>query len=161
VSRRALIQTCMSLIVHNSVQQLLRMAYAHVQMMLYRPFLHYVSQTCRDSKAFDHRAYACAAACVNVSRNIVHITAEMNRRGLLKGAYWFTIYTTFFAILSLAYFVHENPDKQGSQGILTDARAGRDALKCLAKRNLAAERCSNTLVVSFVLYLVSATGPAD
>ena len=149
----------MSLIVHNSAQQLLRMAYAHVQMMLYRPFLHYVSQSCRNSKAFDHRAYACAAACINVSRNIVHITTEMNRRSLLKGAYWFTIYTTFFAVLSLAYFVHENPDKPGSQEILTDALAGRDALKCLAKRNLAAKRCSNTLVVSFVLKLTYAMSP--
>lgn len=129
-------------------QQLLRLAYAHVQMMLYRPFLHYVSQKTHAGKPVDDRSYACAAACVSVSRNIVHITAEMKRRGLLTGAYWFTMYTTFFAILSLVFFVLENPDKDGSQDILADATAGRAALAGLARRSLAADRCSMSLSVS-------------
>lgn len=115
--------------------------------MLYRPFLHYVSQTSRTSKSFDLKAYACAKACVGVSRNIVRIAAEMSQQGLLNGAYWFTVYTTFFGIISLAYFVHENPSHKDSQEILTEAQAGRDALRYLAKRNVAANRCSNTLVV--------------
>ncbi|KAI9738136.1 MAG: hypothetical protein M1818_005565 [Claussenomyces sp. TS43310] len=126
-------------------QQLLRMAYAHVQMMLYRPFLHYVSSKSNAGKNIDERSYACAAACVSVSRNVVHITTEMKKRGLLIGAYWFTIYTTFFAILSLVFFVLENPDKAGSKEILADANAGRDALKGLARRSFAADRCSNSL----------------
>jgi hypothetical protein len=124
------------------------MAYAHVQMMLYRPFLHYVSKRSTAGKKIDDRSYACAAACVSVSRNIIHITAEMQRRGLLVGAYWFTMYTTFFAILSLVYFVLENPDKAGSQEILADACSGRDALKALARRSMAADRCSVALGVS-------------
>jgi hypothetical protein len=131
-----------------SVQQLLRLAYAHVQMMLYRPFLHYVSQKSQDGKVLDKRSYACAAACVSVSRNIVHITSEMKKRGLLVGAYWFTMYTTFFAILSLVYFVLENPKDPGSQQILADANAGKDALKGLAQRSQAADRCSTALRVS-------------
>jgi hypothetical protein len=74
-----------------SVQQLLRLSYAHVQMMLYRPFLHYVSHKHCAGKNIDERSYACAAACVSVSRNIVHITTEMKKRGLLVGAFWFTM----------------------------------------------------------------------
>jgi len=55
------------------IPQLLRLAFAHAQMMLYRPFLHYVST--RDaSKTVDQRSYACAAACIGVSRNIIHIS---------------------------------------------------------------------------------------
>lgn len=127
------------------VQQLLRLSYAHVQMMLYRPFLHYVSEKAYVSKQIDERAYACAAASVSVSRNIVHITTEMKKRGLLVGAYWFTMYTTFFAILSLVYFVLENPDKPGSQEILSDANDGKDALNGLARRSQAADRCSAAL----------------
>ncbi|TVY82136.1 Activator of stress genes 1-like protein [Lachnellula suecica] len=123
------------------VQQHLRLAYAHVQMMLYRPFLHYVS---RKGK-IDDRHYACAAACVSVARNIVHITTEMSKRGFLMGAYWFTMYTTFFAILSLVFFVLENPDKQGSKEILADANRGKDALDGLAKKSQAADRCSIAL----------------
>ena len=116
-------------------------------MMLYRPFLHYVSSKTCVNKNIDERCYACAAACVSVSRNIVHITAEMKRRGLLIGAYWFTMYTTFFAILSLVYFVLENPDKPGSREILSDANDGKDALNGLARRSQAADRCSQTLKV--------------
>jgi hypothetical protein len=129
------------------VQQLLRMAYAHAQMMLYRPFLHYVSHTCK-SKVIDKRSYACAAACVSVSRNIIHIASEMKKRGLLCGAHWFTMYTSFFAILSLVFFALENPENQTSQDVLRDANEGKETLAELAKRSMAADRCTSTLNVS-------------
>lgn len=124
------------------------MGYAHVQMMLYRPFLHYVSPRLNSAKTADDRSYACAAACVSVSRNIVHIFTELKKRGLLVGAYWFSMYTTFFAILSLVFFVLENPDNQGTQEILADAMAGKETLKSLAERSMAADRCSVALEVS-------------
>ncbi|MCJ1307128.1 hypothetical protein MMC25_000774 [Agyrium rufum] len=127
------------------VQQLLRIAYAHVQMLLYRPFLHYVSQSAHTSRAIDKRSYACAAACVSVSRNIIHITTEMKKSGLLIGAYWFTMYTAFFAILSICFVVLENPDASGADDILKDVMEGRDTLAGLAKRSMAADRCHRTL----------------
>ena len=130
------------------VQQLLRMSYAHVQMMMYRPFIHYVSQLSQQNKT-DKRSFACAAACVSVARNIVHITSEMKRRGLLVGAYWFVMYTTYFAIISLVYFVLENPNSATVEDILKDALEGRDTLASLAKRSMAADRCSESLLVSF------------
>jgi hypothetical protein len=136
------------LIMTYRVQQLLRMAYAHVQMMLYRPFLHYVSSGYSTGKSLNDRSYACAAACVSVSRNIIHITTEMKRRGVLLGAYWFTMYTTFFAILSLVFFVLENPDKPGSQEILAEATAGKNALRDFAKTSMGADRCNTVLTVS-------------
>lgn len=126
------------------VQQLLRMAYAHVQMLIYRPFLHYVSQNCQNGQT-DKRSFACAAACVSVARNVVHITTEMRRRGLLMGAYWFVMYTTYFAILSLLYFVLENPESATSKDILRDALEGRTTLASLANRSMAADRCSSSL----------------
>ncbi|KAI9803684.1 MAG: hypothetical protein M1833_000596 [Piccolia ochrophora] len=126
------------------VQQLLRIAYAHTQMMLYRPFLHYVSQHC-SAKTIDKRSYARAAAAVSISRNIIHITTEMKRRHLLLGAYWFTMYTTYFAILSLVYFVIENPDATESPNVLKDAKEGRDTLAGLSKRSMAADRCTASL----------------
>ncbi|EXJ81245.1 hypothetical protein A1O3_07535 [Capronia epimyces CBS 606.96] len=126
------------------VQQLLRMSYAHVQMMIYRPFIHYVSQVYQ-SKSLDKRSFACAAACISVARNIVHITSEMKRRGLLVGSYWFVMYTTYFAILSLVFFVIENPDSPAGKDILKDAIEGRDTLAGLAKRSMAADRCTNSL----------------
>ncbi|QSZ34893.1 hypothetical protein DSL72_007754 [Monilinia vaccinii-corymbosi] len=126
-------------------QQFLRLAYAHVQMMLYRPFLHYVSGKSCAGKSIDERSYACAAAGVSVARNIIHITTEMEKQGLLTGAYWFTMYTTFFSIISLVYYVLENPDKAGAAEILADANYGKNALVGLAQRSMAADRCSATL----------------
>lgn len=130
------------------VQQLLRMAFGHAQLLLYRPFLHYVSQQYKDQNV-DQRAFACASACVSVSRNIIHISTEMRKRGLLAGAYWFSMYTTFFAIVSILYFVLENPTNPTSFELLRDAVEGKEVLACFAKRSMAADRCSSALKTMF------------
>lgn len=128
------------------IRHLLRMAYAHCEMFLYRPFLHYVSQTLQ-AKNIDKRSYACAAACISVSRNIVHLTTEMKKQGLLVGSYWFYMYTTFFSVISLVFFVLENPRSQMSENILKDAYEGKDTLAGLAAKSHAADRCSKVLAV--------------
>ncbi|KAJ5774022.1 hypothetical protein N7457_008918 [Penicillium paradoxum] len=131
------------------IRQLLRISYAHVQMVMYRPFLHYVSGGSQ-AHGVDKRSYACAAACVSVSRNIVHITTGMQKRGLLNGSFWFTMYTTYFAILSLIFFVLENPDSPTAKdGVLKDAMEGKNTLAGLAKKSLAADRCSQSLFCLF------------
>lgn len=132
------------------VQQLLRMAYAYVQMFLYRPFLHYISKSSQRIH-IDKRSYACAAACVSVSRNVIHITQEMSRRGLLIGSFWFTMYTTFLAIMALVFFALENPDSKSSEDVMEDARTGKEILAKLAKGSMAADRCTQTLSVSIRL----------
>ena len=71
----------------------------------------------------------------------------MKRRGLLNGSYWFYMYTTFFAILSLVFFVIENPSSPTVKEILRDAYEGRDTLASLAKRSMAADKCTQTLAV--------------
>ncbi|KAM0719615.1 hypothetical protein Q7P37_003745 [Cladosporium fusiforme] len=130
------------------VQQLLRLAYAHAQVLLYRPFLHFTAAEKR-SKPVDQRAYACAASYVNVSRNIVHITTQMKHKGLLNGSFWFTMYTTFFSILSLVYFAAENPDNPTTEAVLKDAYEGKEILASLATRSMAADRCTATLDIIF------------
>ncbi|KAK3504886.1 fungal-specific transcription factor domain-containing protein [Neurospora crassa] len=131
------------------VRTLLRFAYGHVQMMLYRPFLHYVSARMTAGKRIDDRYYNCAAAGISVSRNIVHIGLEIQKQAHLIGPYWFLLYTQFFAILSLVYYVLENPDKTGSAEILADAKAGRDVIANLTQRSLAADRVTTALNTLF------------
>ncbi|KAF2486513.1 fungal-specific transcription factor domain-containing protein [Neohortaea acidophila] len=126
---------------YTRVQHLLRLTYAHAQVMLYRPFLHYVARP----PPVDQRAYACAASYVGVSRNIIHIQTQMKLNGLLNGAFWFVMYTSFFAILSLVYFAAANPDDPTTAAIIKDALEGKEVLAALAKRSLAADRCSATL----------------
>jgi hypothetical protein len=72
----------------------------------------------------------------------------MRRRGLLAGAYWFSMYTTFFAIVSILYFVLENPNSPTSLELLRDAAEGKEVLAFFAKRSMAADRCSSALNVS-------------
>lgn len=135
------------------VRQMLRMAFGHAQLLLYRPFLHYVSQT-NTEKNVDQRAFACASACVSVSRNIIHISTEMRKKGVLAGAYWFSMYTTFFAIVSILYFVLENPTSPTSFDLLRDAVEGKEVLAFFSKRSMAADRCSAALKVSISHHLL-------
>lgn len=128
------------------VQQMLRMAFGHAQLLLYRPFLHYISQA-NNEKKVDQRAFACASACVSVSRNIIHISTEMRKKGVLAGAYWFSMYTTFFAIVSILYFVLENPTSPTSFELLRDAVEGKEVLAYFSSRSMAADRCSTALKV--------------
>lgn len=117
--------------------------------MLYRPFLHYISPRLTAGKKIDDRYYNCAAAGISVSRNIVHIGVEIQKQAVLIGPYWFILYTEFFAILSLIFFVLENPDKPGTAEILADARAGREVIAHLSQRSLAADRIANALKAGF------------
>ncbi|ERT01618.1 hypothetical protein HMPREF1624_02869 [Sporothrix schenckii ATCC 58251] len=127
------------------VRTLLRFAYAHVQMMMYRPFLHYLSARVQATHKLDDRYFACAAAAVSISRNIVHIGLEIRKQAVLIGPYWFILYTEFFAILSLVYYALENPDKPGSTEIMADAVSGKAVIATLSKRSMAADRVTAAL----------------
>ncbi|KAK4085570.1 transcriptional regulator family: Fungal Specific TF [Trichoderma aggressivum f. europaeum] len=131
------------------VRHLLRFAYAHVQLVLYRPFLHYVSPRLSQGNRVDELSYACAAAAISVSRNIVHIGLEIRKQRVLSGPYWFMLYTEFFSVLSLVFYAIENPEKPGSAEVLADARAGRQMIADLAEKSLSAERVTHTLKVLF------------
>ncbi|KAI0532128.1 hypothetical protein GGR58DRAFT_491367 [Xylaria digitata] len=131
------------------IRNLLRFAYAHVQMVLYRPFLHYVSPRFCAGKDVSERAYACGAAYITVARNIVHIGTEMRKQVSLVGPYWFTLFSEFFAIISLVFFVLENQDKPGSKEILADAIAGKNMIGELAAKSMVADRISSSLETLF------------
>ena len=71
----------------------------------------------------------------------------MKKRGLLNGSYWFYMYTVFFAILSLVFFVLENPSNPTSQDIMKDALAGKETLASLARTSRAADQSMQILAV--------------
>ncbi|KAI2470615.1 hypothetical protein F4781DRAFT_421198 [Annulohypoxylon bovei var. microspora] len=131
------------------VRNLLRFTYAHVQMVLYRPFLHYVSPRISAGKEVNERAYACGAAGISVARNIVHIGTEMRKQVPLVGPYWFTLFTEFFAVITLVFFVLENQDKSGSMEILADAVAGKEMISELSGKSMVADRITSSLVMLF------------
>lgn len=116
-------------------------------MVLYRPFLHYISQSKTDSPT-SGQCYAYAAACVDVGRNIIHNARQMEKQDTLNGPYWFSIYTTFCATLALVFYVWENVEVEGTLQTLKDAEYGRDVLVKLGYKSMAAARHSEILAVS-------------
>ncbi|KAL6900051.1 hypothetical protein GGI43DRAFT_423177 [Trichoderma evansii] len=94
------------------------------------------------AEGLDKRLYMCADACVGASRNIIDITRDMHTKGLLRGAHWFPMHTTYFATLTLIYPILE--DKQVSPlklDAVEGAFEGMNVLEALAKNGLAVERC--------------------
>lgn len=113
--------------------------------MLYRPFLHYISPRLSAGKVIDDRYYACAAAGISVSRNIIHIAMEIKNQVQVIGPYWSMLYSEFFAILTLIFYALENPEKQGSAEIYADANAARELIAKMAPRSYAADRITTSL----------------
>lgn len=123
------------------------MTYAFNQILLYRPFLHFVEADKR-KKQIDQRAYACAASYIHVCRNLIHLSEARQKEGMLVGSLWFVSYSTFFAILSLVYFAAENTDNPTTQDLMKDALKGREILASVASVSMSADRCTTTLDVS-------------
>ncbi len=129
------------------VQLLLRVAFAHVQMVLYRPFLHHV-MNCPSDQPANPKSYACASACVKAAKQVIRLVGDLNDHGLLNGAYWFTVFTTFLAIMSLVMYTINNPDDPQLEEILHLAESGQQILLGLSIRSLTADRCAAFLTVS-------------
>lgn len=136
-----------TLLTWDRTQLLLRLAYAHVQMVLYRPFIHQIIRA--ESKDVpEMRSFACASACIKAAMQIVWIVGELSNRGLLVGAYWFTVYITFFAVMALCMFIIGNPDDPTVEETVTAAEKGRKILTGLAQESVSAGRCLVSLAVS-------------
>lgn len=93
------------------------------------------------------KSYACASACVKAAMQIVWLADEMDKRGLLVGAYWFTVYIIFFAIMSLCMFILGNPKDPTTIGAMKAALKGREILVGLALESASAARCVVSLGV--------------
>ncbi len=146
--------TYFNLITWDRTQFLLRLAYAHVQMVLYRPFIHHIIRA--ESKDVpEMRSFACASACIKAAMQIVWIVGELSNRGLLVGAYWFTVYITFFAVMALCMFIIGNPDDPTVEETATVVDKGRRILTGLAQENVSAGRCLVSLAVSTSLAIRS------
>lgn len=130
------------------MREQLQINHAYVQWILYRPFLHSVSNSLR-TRDIDSRSYACASACLSASRRIVNTVSGMYKKHLINGSYWFAMHATYVAVLTLVFFVLENTDVATIEdGVVNDAFEGKDILAALAKDSVALKRCA-CLYVSF------------
>jgi len=125
---------------------LLQIAYGHVQMILYRPFLRSVlGSPTNDSES--ERSSACAIACVKAARQVVLLLEQLQDHGFLNGSYWFTIYTLYSAVLWLLVYILSDDAEPDMPAFVQAARSARRILCGLAPRSAIAERCATSLSV--------------
>ncbi|KAG7872527.1 hypothetical protein KL916_002922, partial [Ogataea parapolymorpha] len=134
--------------------RLLHISYLHVKIILYRPFIHYLSSdhVNRPTSSNDLRCIEKAKNCINVARIVVKLAEDMINKNMLSGSYWFSIYTIFFSVACLVYYVHFAPPITPNGdfdpeyiAIKRDAESGKRVLDILKDSSMAARRTYNIL----------------
>ncbi|KAL7664516.1 Zn(2)-C6 fungal-type domain-containing protein [[Candida] zeylanoides] len=83
----------------------LHLAFLNCQIMLYRPFIHFISNGTVNRQS-DPRSLIRGRNCIKVARMVVKLANKMIDQNLLIGTYWFSMYTIFFSIACLIYYFH-------------------------------------------------------
>lgn len=125
-------------------QLTLRLWYSLAQIVLYRPFLHYLSRKNSDDR-FNIRGYECASACVRASMQAIWIVETINSNGILHEAFWFYTYLLGFAASILSYFVTCSARTATVEESSASVYKAKKMLRLLAKHNLMAKRCLESL----------------
>ena len=136
--------------------RLLHISYLHVKIILYRPFIHYISANVKSNSMNDLTCIEKAKTCINVARIVVKLAEDMINKNMLSGSYWFSIYTIFFSVACLVYYVHFAPSVTHDgkpdpeyMAIKKDAENGKRVLDILKDSSMAARRTYNILNALF------------
>lgn len=86
-------------------QLLLRLYHSHVEIVLYRPFIHHAlrNQVGDDSNAV--KAHECGHACIKASMQVAWLVEKMEDCGLFNPAYWLVNLIITFAATCLVLYV--------------------------------------------------------
>ncbi|OAL36194.1 hypothetical protein AYO20_04608 [Fonsecaea nubica] len=127
-------------------QYLLRMSHAHVQLYLYRPFLHYLSKaTTQNTSSPDLTFPPYAAACVQACHTILSLSDEMYNQDLLRGGCFTVLHMIFGSVVTLMFIILDSHDWEGREQSFKDISIGRKAIALLAKCNNTADRAQTIL----------------
>jgi hypothetical protein len=135
----------------HSDQLLLRLAYTHVQMVLYRPFIHHIAKR-RTDPDFDTRAFACASACINAALQVVWLIEALEVQGVLLGSRWLLLFTTFLAVVCLLMFVLSNMEDPLAGECLSVASRGFNIISRFATSHNNARIYVDCLGVSSITF---------
>ncbi|EGW34366.1 uncharacterized protein SPAPADRAFT_49410 [Spathaspora passalidarum NRRL Y-27907] len=144
----------------------LHLAFLNCQIMLYRPFIHFISDGNSKGVNSDPRSLIRGRNCIKVARMVVKLANKMIDQNLLVGTYWFSIYTIFFSIACLVYYFHfANYASNRESGvnyagvlfdddlnidmIKQDIEIGKKVLDCLKNSSRSSSRIYNILNTLF------------
>lgn len=134
---------------YERANKLLHLSFLHVQIILYRPFIHFLSRNFVSSNT-DKLSLQRANNSIVVARTVVRMAQDMVNKNLISGSYWYACYTIFYSVAGLLFYIHEAdlPDKDSARKyyeILKDAECGRNVLIQLKDTSMAANRTYNIL----------------
>ncbi|KAK4551492.1 Gypsy retrotransposon integrase-like protein 1 [Recurvomyces mirabilis] len=89
-------------------QLTLRLYYAHVQMVLYGPFLHHSLGNERQASHTNIKAYACGSACVKAAIQVVWLVERLEASSLFNARLWHVAFIITFAAACLSLYVTSN-----------------------------------------------------
>ncbi|KAF7617843.1 hypothetical protein F9C07_2281621 [Aspergillus flavus] len=135
------------------------MSYAHAQIYLYRPFLHYLvtSSTGEIRSADGFPSYA--SACVDASRNIIRLAQDMYHRGLFHGVHWDISNMILAASLTMLYIILARKGSSIEDMALAELRTARDLMTLLEPYTTLAKRIS--IAVKLLTTAILPTGTRD
>lgn len=122
----------------------IRMWYALVQLVLYRPFVHHLGRDRRDPK-FNAQGYEWGSAAVKAAMQGVWVIETGQQYGIFHEAHFGQVYTLCFAAVILVYFVTSSQQQTTVKESAISALRAIDMLGMMGKHNIVARRCCNTL----------------
>ncbi|KAL4959634.1 Zn(II)2Cys6 transcription factor [Aspergillus stella-maris] len=132
-------------------QYILATSYAHVQVYLYRPFLHYAVETPNQDVSTWEGISPYTTASVQASENVIALCDEMYSRDLLNGDFCPVARMLVSASLTILYCILASSSLQTSHQIdsLVDSfKAGRKVLNHIAEYSYPVHRANVFFTVS-------------
>ncbi|OGM51168.1 hypothetical protein ABOM_000391 [Aspergillus bombycis] len=134
------------------------MSYAHAQIYLYRPFLHYLGTYSTDEVGSADGFPAYASACVDASRNIIRLAQDMYHKGLFRGVHWDISNMILASSLTMLYIVLARKGSSVEEMALTELRTARDLMTLLEPYSTLAKRTSFAVRLLTTTILPAETG---
>jgi hypothetical protein len=133
-------------------QYLLSMSHGHVQVYLYRPFLHYLSKSSPSNEKTSGGTIftSYAAACLQACQKILRLSGEVSKRELVQGCNATFPHMVFTSIISLLYVLLGSAAwaEQEVAIIVEDISLGRKVLASISMYNEAIETAQGIVAVS-------------
>lgn len=139
--------------------RLLHFSFLQVQIVLYRPFIHYLifnENKFKVNSPNDELSIKRGEMCKKIAKQTILLAKEMMERNYLNGNHWFSIYTIFFSVAGLIFYVHEatpnenNPDEMKEYFECADlCKVAKQILDSLKGSSKAASRTYNVLNTLF------------
>ncbi|KAE8356916.1 hypothetical protein BDV28DRAFT_154236 [Aspergillus coremiiformis] len=118
------------------------MSYAHAQIYLYRPFLHYLVSSPTDGIWASDGFPEYASACVDASRNIIRLAQDMHNRGLFRGVQWDISNMILASSLTMLYIILSRKGSPVEEMALTELRTAQNLITLLEPYSMLARRTS-------------------